>query len=85
MYWQDTSINQTSHLSFDIDINCIFEVPINTGKRFDSTEDGRHWRPLRESKRSLSSGDRYIATCQGPFECHNENYQPKAVQSKRHL
>ena len=85
MYWQDTSVNQTNHLQFDIDINCIFEVPINTDKRFDSTKDGRHWRPLRESERSLFSGDRYIATCEGPFQCHNENCQPKAVQSKRHL
>ena len=37
MYWQDTSINQTNQLLFDIDGNCIFEVPINTDKRFDST------------------------------------------------
>ena len=29
MYWQDTSINQTNQLPFDIDGNCIFEVPIN--------------------------------------------------------
>ena len=73
MYWQDTSINQTNQLPFDIDGNCIFEVPINTDKRFDSTKDGRHWGPLRESKRSGFSGDRYIATCRGSFECHNEN------------
>ena len=73
MYWQDTSINQTNQLLFDIDGNCIFEVPINTDKRFDSTKDGRHWGPLRESKRSGFSGDRYIATCRGSFEGHNEN------------
>ena len=73
MYWQDTSIIQTNQLLFDIDGNCIFEVPINTDKRFDSTKDGRHWGPLRESKRSGFSGDRYIATCRGSFECHNEN------------
>ena len=73
MYWQDTSINQTNQLPFDIDGNCIFEVPINTNKRFDSTKDGRHWGPLRESKRSLFSGDRYITICRGSFEYHNEN------------
>ena len=27
MYWQDTSINQTNQLPFDIDGNCIFKVP----------------------------------------------------------
>ena len=42
MYWQDTSINQTNQLPYDIDANCIFEVPINTDKRFHSTKDGRH-------------------------------------------
>ena len=29
MYWRDTSINQTNQLPFDIDGNCVFEVPIN--------------------------------------------------------
>ena len=42
MYWQDTSINQTNQLPFDIDGNCDFEVPINTDKIFDSIKDGRH-------------------------------------------
>ena len=37
MHWQDISINQTKKLPIDIDGNCIFEVPINTDKRFDST------------------------------------------------
>ena len=82
MYWQDTSINQTNQLPFDIDGNCIFEVPINTDKRFDSTKDGRHWGPLRESKRSGFSGDRYIATCRGSFECHNENC-PYLIEFKK--
>ena len=57
MCWQDTSINQTNQLPFDIDGNCIFEVPINTDKRFDSAKDGRHWRSLRETKRSGFSED----------------------------
>ena len=42
MYWQDTSINQINQLLFDIDGYCIFEVPINIDKHFDSTNDGRH-------------------------------------------
>ena len=82
MYWQDTSINQTNQLPFDIDGNCIVEVPINTDKRFDSTKDGRHWGPLRESKRSGFSGDRYVATCRGSFECHNENC-PYLIEFKK--
>ena len=57
MYWQDTSINQINQLLFDIDGYCIFEVPININKHFDSTKDGRHWGPLRECKRSGFSGD----------------------------
>ena len=52
IYWQDTSTNQTKQLSFDIDSNCIFEVPINTEKCRDSMKNGRHWGPLREIKRS---------------------------------
>ena len=73
MYQQDTSINPTNQLPFDIDSNCIFKVPINTDKRFDSTKDGGHCRPLTERKTSGFSGDRYIATCRGSFQCHNEN------------
>ena len=82
MYWQDTSINQTNQLPFDIDGNCIFEIPFNTDKRFGSTKDGRYWGPLRESKRSGFSGDRYIATCRGSFECHNENC-PYLIEFKK--
>ena len=82
MYWQDTSINQTNQLPFDIDGNCIFKVTINTDKHFDSTKDGRHWEPLRESKRSGFSGDRYIATCRGSFECHNKNC-PYLIEFKK--
>ena len=67
MCWQYTSINQTKQLPFDIDSNCIFEVPINTVKHFGSTKDGRHWGPLNESKKSCFSRDRYIATCRGFF------------------
>ena len=93
IYWQDTSINKTNHLPFDINRNCIFEVPINTDKRFDSTREGRHWGPIRESKRRGFSGYRYIVTYQGSFECQKENFpyliefkkQPKTVQSKRSL
>ena len=82
MYWQDTSINQTNQLSFDFDGNCIFEAPINTEKCVDSTKGGRHWGPLRESKRSGLSGDRYIATCRGSFECHNKNC-PYLIEFKK--
>ena len=45
MHSQDTSINQTNQPPFDIEDNCIFEVPINTEKRSDSIKDGRHWGP----------------------------------------
>ena len=61
--------------------------------KFDSTREGRHWGPIRESKRRGFSGYRYIVTYQGSFECQKENFpyliefkkQPKTVQSKRSL
>ena len=79
-YWQDTSINQTKMFPFDI--NSKLYVPINTHKHFDSTKDGRHWGPLRESKRNGLSGDWYIATCLGSFECRNKNY-PYLIEFKK--
>ena len=82
MYWQDTSINQTNQPPFDIDGDSIFKVPINTEKRSDSTKYGRHWGPLRESKRSGFSRDRYIATCRDSLEGHNENC-PYLIEFKK--
>ena len=50
IYWQDTSINQTNQLPFDIDSNCFFLSTNQHRKRFDSTKNGKHWGPLREEK-----------------------------------
>ena len=33
---------RNKQLPFDIHCSCIFEVPINFGKRFDSMKDGKH-------------------------------------------
>ena len=73
MYWEDSNINQTIHLPFDINDNCIFEIVINTKKRFDAGKDGRHCGPLRGIKRIGFSGDWYISTCLGTFECYYED------------
>ena len=60
-----------NNLSYDIYGKCVYVLPINRSKRFEPTKDGRPWSNTRESKRSNFSGDRYMSTCLGSYECHN--------------
>ena len=69
-------------LPYDIDDKCVYVYPIKKSKRFESAKDGRTWSNIRESKRSIFSGDRYMSTCRGPHECHNpqcRQFTPKGV------
>ena len=54
-----------NNLAYDIDDKCVYALPINKSKRFESAKDGRPWSNIRESKRSNFSGDQYISTCRG--------------------
>ena len=71
-----------TNLPYGIDDKCVYVLPINKSKRFESAEDGRPWCNVRESKRSNFSGDRYMSACHGLYECHNPQ-DPQLMQYKK--
>ena len=62
------------NLPYDIDGNCVYQLPISSSKRFKSSIDGRHWDHYRENKRASFPGQRYLAKCKGSFHCNNEHF-----------
>ena len=40
-----------NNLPYDIDDKCVYVLPINKSKPFESAKDGRPWSNIRESKR----------------------------------
>ena len=78
-YWSNTSVTEANQLPYDIDGKCIYKVPLDSNKRFASSEDGRPWSHIRESKRDNFYGDRYMSICRGSWECHN-HHCPHLIQ-----
>ena len=64
-YWEKGNPVFGNNLPYDIDDKCVYALPINKSKRFESANDGRPWSNIRESKRLNFSGDQYISTCRG--------------------
>ena len=62
-YWEEENSVFANNLPYDIGDKCVYILPINKSKRFESAKDGRPWSNIRESKRSNFSGDRYMSTC----------------------
>ena len=59
-YWHGVPFRAAEKLPYDIDGKCMYELPINKSRRF-------------ESKSINFVGDRYISTWRGSFECHNDS------------
>ena len=50
-YWEEENRVFANNLPYDIDDKCVYVLPINKSKRFESAKDGRPWSNIRESKR----------------------------------
>ena len=81
-YWEEENPMFANNLPYDIDDKYIYVLPINKSKRFESAKDGRPWTNIKESKISNFSGDRYMNTCAGLYECHNRQC-PHLMQHKK--
>ena len=70
-FWDEIKKAKCTSLPYDVDGNQAFILPLDKTKRFKNSKDGRHWTNIRESWKSNFSGDRYMTTCRGSFECSN--------------
>ena len=47
-YWEEGNPVFANNLPYDIDDKCVYVLPINKSKRFESAKDGRPWSNIRE-------------------------------------
>ena len=80
--WDKIKKVKCTSLPYDVDGNQAFILPLDKTKRFKNSKDGRHWTNIRESRKSNFSGDRYMATCRGSFECSNIDC-PHVIQYRK--
>lgn len=68
--WDGVSIKKTDAIPYDIDGNCIYQLPYLKNDRMVSSKDGRPWKKaVTSNRKEFSKGTRKIGKCKGGYEC----------------
>lgn len=68
--WDGLPVIKADQLPFDIDGDCLYQLPYDKNDRLASSKDGRPWKKgITSNTKEFSNGTRKIAKCRGSYEC----------------
>ena len=70
--WDGLPVKKADALPFDIDGNCLYQLPYDKKDRLASSKDGRPWKKaITANTKEFVKGTRKIAKCRGSYECRS--------------
>ncbi|CAB4028517.1 Transposon Tf2-6 poly, partial [Paramuricea clavata] len=69
--WSKCKVEKRESLPYDINGDCVYELPYDEENMMDSSSDGRPWKQWNTSKRQGFEGRRRVTSCGGTYVCKN--------------